>query len=223
MKVVTRGQALEVSARVATQVNWDAIDGDMLQNQLIGLTAKEFGERFTIFLKNGGRVIISEPKIINIDRINPFDPVAFIGEGWSIWRGPPNGDGLSGEEVQDERSLKLGEVDLTKIRLETTLKVRETSVAGEEKLKRLIEQGYIRLDAKVLQTLWGNQYLIPEAWKQSANGNMIGTFFDGTILRDSDGGRYVLCLCWFGGQWLWYRHWLEGDWGASSPSAVLAG
>lgn len=55
-KAVSRGQALEISARVATQVNWDELDGERQQAEIINLTPAEFGSRFTAFLKNGGRL-----------------------------------------------------------------------------------------------------------------------------------------------------------------------
>lgn len=55
-KAVSRGQALEISARVATQVNWDELDGEHQQAEIINLTPAEFGSRFTAFLKNGGRL-----------------------------------------------------------------------------------------------------------------------------------------------------------------------
>lgn len=55
-KAISRGQALEVSARVATQINWDELEGDKLQSEVINLTSAEFGSRFTAFLKNGARL-----------------------------------------------------------------------------------------------------------------------------------------------------------------------
>lgn len=42
------------------------------------------------------------------------------------------------------------------------------------------------------------------------------------ILRNSDGNRYVLYLDWYDGQWNWNVNWLENDWNANNPSAVLA-
>lgn len=49
--------------------------------------------------------------ILFIDRSIPFNPAKFIGAGWTIWRGPADGDGLSGEEDHDERSLAIMEID----------------------------------------------------------------------------------------------------------------
>jgi hypothetical protein len=42
------------------------------------------------------------------------------------------------------------------------------------------------------------------------------------ILRDPNGNRYVLYLYWDGGRWNWNYNWLDNDWNADNPSAVLA-
>jgi len=149
--------------------------------------------------------------IIKIDRTRPFDPVKFLGEGWSI-------------AGQDKRSLALTEVDLTKVQLSTMLRDGETSIKGEEHLERLKKAGCVRLDAKVFQTLWENQELIPEAWKERINGNIRSIHFTGTELRRPGGGRYVLYLYWHDGRWSWGCRWLGLglSWGANNSSAVLA-
>ena len=207
MNKPSTGQVLNAIGILMNNADWDAVNASVLQKVIDN--PKDAGREFTAFLKNGGRVISGVPKVITIDRTSAFDPVAFIGEGWSIVE-------------EDERSLKLGEVDLTKVNFETMLKERESSVVGEEKLKRLKDAGHIRLDAKVFQTLWENQHLIPASWKELTNGNTTYVFFDGTILRDSHGRRYVLFLYWRGGEWRWRCSWLDGGWGAYYPSAVLA-
>jgi len=207
MNKPSQDQVLNAITILMNNADWDAVSAPVLQKVIDN--PKDAGREFTAFLKNGGRVIQGVPKVIPIGRTSAFDPVAFIGEGWSIVE-------------QDERSLKLSEVDLTKVNFETMLKDRESSVVGEEKLKRLIESGYIRLDAKVFQTLWENQHLLPESWKQKTNGNTTYIFFDGTTLRDSGGDRCVLYLCWHGGEWDWDCLWLDDEFVASSPSLVLA-
>lgn len=207
MNKPSQGQVLNAIAILMNNADWDAVNGTVLQKVIDN--PRDAGSQFTAFLKNGGRVIVGEPKVIPIDRTSAFDPVAFIGEGWSIVE-------------EDERSLALGEVDLTKVNFETMLKERESSVVGEEKLKRLKDAGHIRLDAKVFQTLWENQHLIPASWKEPTNGNTTYVFFDGTILRDSNGYRYVLYLYWRDGEWRWDCPWLDGKWSANDPSAVLA-
>lgn len=147
--------------------------------------------------------------MIQIDRTAPFDPVTFIDEGWSIVE-------------EDERSLKLTEVNLGKVQFETMLKDSEMLIVGEKKLKRLIASGCIRLDAKLLQVLWENKHLIPEVWKHPTNGNTTYVFFDGTILQHSHAGRYVLCLYWNDGEWHWHYYWPDDEWHANYPAAVLA-
>lgn len=153
----------------------------------------------------------SKSHIVIIDRAQPFDPVKFLGHGWTI-------------EEQDERSLTLTQVDLAKVQLEHMLKKGENCIKGEEKLKRLKSANHIRLDAKIFQTLWENQALILEAWREKMNGDITTTyiFFDGTVLRSPSGDRYVLDLCWHVGQWRWGYYWLGDDWDIGSPSAVLA-
>ena len=207
MNKPSQGQVLNAIAILMNNADWDAVSGTVLQKVINN--PRDAGLQFTAFLKNGGRVIQGVPKVIPIDRTSAFDPVAFIGEGWSIVQ-------------EDERSVLLHEVDLSKISLVTMLAEGETSVVGEKKLKRLKGVGHLLLDAKVFQTLWDNQHLIPESWKQKTNGNTTYIFFDGTILRDPDGYRYVLYLYWQSGRWRWDYGWLDDQWLTNNPSVVLA-
>lgn len=207
MNKPSTGQVLNAIGILMNNADWDAVPASVLQKVIDN--PRDAGREFTAFLKNGGRVIVGEPKVIPVDRTSAFDPVAFIGKGWSIVE-------------EDERSLALTEVDLSKVSFETMLENGESSVVGEEKLKRLKAQGNIRLDAKVFQTLWENQHLIPASWKELTNGNTTYVFFDGTVLQDSFGGRCVLCLYWDDGEWYWFCYWLDSEWDALDPSAVLA-
>lgn len=159
--------------------------------------------------------------ILKITRTIPFNPAEFLGQSWSIWKGPADGDGLSGDEEQDERSLALTEVNLSQTQLVTCLK-GEVHIKGEEKLKRLKAFGHTRLDGKIFQTLWENKQLIPASWKEKINDNTRYIFFDGTILCGPRGRRGVLYLCWRDGGWRWGCGWLGRGWDAGSPSAVLA-
>ena len=43
-----------------------------------------------------------------------------------------------------------------------------------------------------------------------------------TFLRNSDGNLYVLYLYWNDGKWNWNYNWLDNDFDANNPSAVLA-
>jgi len=104
---------------------------------------------------------------------------------------------------------------------DSTLEKGEENIKGEDRLKRLKEKtNRIRLDAGIFKTLWENQSLIPEKWKEKTNGIMTSIFFDGTVLKDSVGSCYVLCLEWYN-KWRWCLIWLGCDFDANCLSAVL--
>jgi hypothetical protein len=147
--------------------------------------------------------------IVKIDRSNPFDPASFLFNGWKI-------------DEEDERSLALTNMDLSKIRFETCLKKGESYVRGAKRLTRLKIAKRVRLDAKIFQTLWENKELIPESWKEKTNGNTTYIHFDGIVLRDPNGNRDVLYLYFRGGEWHWSFYLLDIAFGAHRPSAVLA-
>jgi hypothetical protein len=222
MKAVSRGQALEISARVATQVNWDELDAERLQREVIQLSAEDFRQRFTAFLQNGGRVNVGT--ILPIPRTQPFNPAEFIGKGWTIWRGPADGNGLEGEEEQDKRSLALTEIDVNSITLDATLNTGEKYITGKERLHRLMAKNAVRMDAGIFQTLWNDKHMIPERLKEKTNGNTTYIFVDGTTLRSPSGYRYSLYFCWDGGGrgWCWYCYWQGFRRNADNPSVLLA-
>ena len=147
--------------------------------------------------------------ILKINRSKPFNPVEFFGQSWKI-------------AEEDERSLNITELDLDAVRLEDMLKSGEVFIKGEEKLKRLKSHGNIRLDAKIFETLWKNQQLIPKKWKEETDGEATYIFFDGTIFVSPDGVRRVFCLLWDGHGWRWGCRWLGCDRYVNSLSAVLA-
>ncbi|OGD32128.1 hypothetical protein A3C91_03185 [Candidatus Azambacteria bacterium RIFCSPHIGHO2_02_FULL_52_12] len=155
-----------------------------------------------------------------------FNPAEFLGGGWSIWKGPADGDGLSGEEDQDERSLMITELDLAELLFETCLKEKEEYIAGEEKLKRLKTKNSVLLG--------GRQFLaLRQDWQKNGSESALewlyetkgATYLDfpGLVLRRPDGRRCLLAFCRDGGgRWGWGYYWLGGDWFGDNPSAVLA-
>jgi hypothetical protein len=200
-------QGLQGLLSLAVNVDWSKVDADLFQRTVVQDPVGA-GAQLTAFLRNGGRVIVGEPKVVALQPSTLFNPAKFIGDGWTI-------------EEEDERSLALTQIDLTAIRLELMLKPGETSVKGENKLTRLKDTGHIRLDDRWFQFLWENQHMIPASWKELTNGNTTFIYFDGTVLRDPSGDRCALCLFWQSGQWYWGCDWLDNRWSADSPSAVL--
>ena len=204
-------QVLNAIGFLMNNADWDAVNTSTLQKVIDN--PKDSGHEFTAFLKNGGRVIVGEPKVITIDRTSAFDPVAFIGKGWSIVE-------------QDEHSLVLTEVGLTRIKFVTTLTNDETYLTSEDNLKCLKAKRYILLDAKFCQALW-------EDYKSDGENSLLEslrrtqgvTFLDfpGTELQSSFGCQCVLCLSCHYGKWLLGYNWFscKGH-TVHRPSAVLA-
>ena len=190
--------------------NFDLDEIDPKELDLIIENGYEAGEHFTNFLKTTGKLIVNRraSRTIRINRDTLFDPVQFM-----------HHRGLEIEE-RDERSVMLEEIDTATIALVSMLQ-GETAIRGEEHLNRLKQAGHIRLDAKVFQTLWENQHIIPEYW-QGATNDPKHIFFDGTILKN-EYGRYVISMYWDVDQrWSWTYCRLDiGGWRAEDLSAVI--
>lgn len=161
------------------------------------------------FVENGYRLSVIGPNTLVIDRSKPFDPMKFIGEGWSIVE-------------EDERSLMLTQIDFTKVRFDSGLKEGESRITGEEKLKRLKKKSEIRLDAEIGQALYEEKGQTTLRFIHEHYG--ISWFeLAGTVLRDPDGDRYFLYLYRHGdGSWRWSYRWLDSGRGARGVSPVLA-
>lgn len=159
--------------------------------------------------------------MVTINRAVPFDP-AFIGKGWTIWRGPADGNGLEGDEQQDARSLALTEVDFTRARFETSLLAGEKIVVGEQRLCRLQKANFICADAKIGQTLYEEPGQKTLRWLYETHRV---TWFElpGTILRAPCGFRAFLGLGrGGGGRWDWYCPWLGDARDAGAPALAFA-
>lgn len=199
---------------------WSRIPSERVQSAI--KDPNKFSDFFVQFVANEGRLIVGELKKFAIDRSSPFDPVKFIGSGWSIWKGPKDGKGLEGEEQQDSRSLKATELDLSQLCFEHCVEKKESFILGETKLVRLkeSEERFIRADAKMAQALFEEPGHRTLEWIRV---NLGKTWFDfpGTELRDPDGLRCILYLFWYGGQWDWRCSWLDYKWYAKYPSLLL--
>jgi hypothetical protein len=193
---------------LAENVDLAAIEFEDLD--LIIQDGYEAGEYFTYFLKTTGQSIVARRKLrtIKINRRKFFNPAQFLDH-----------QGLEIEE-QDKASIVLEEIDSSVISLESMLQ-GETAIKGEEHLKRLKRTGHTRLDARVFQTLWENQHLIPEHWKGTTDSPK-HIFFDGTVLKNQY-GRYIISMYWDKDrEWRWTYCRLDiGGWTAEDLSAVI--
>lgn len=157
----------------------------------------------------------------------PFSPAKFIGQDWTVWKGPANGNGLEGKEDRDVREDSLSVIDWNEVVLDAHLLKKETSVEGEEKLKRAIASGNIQLGGRAFISLWEDYQANREnsVLEKLRCKGVTRIYFFGLRLRDPRGRRGVLCLYVDGSEWYWYYLWLNNHWNADSPpypSASLA-
>jgi len=137
-----------------------------------------------------------------------FSPSKFIVEGYSY------------DEPRNPRSATLGLLaDYSKVVLLTDWLQDQTVVNGETRRTRILDDAaHTALNADHFLDLWNNKEKIPESWKE-----VKGTItFDGDVLRNPNGDRCVLYLCWNGSEWRWSCRWLGLKFNVSSLSAVLA-
>ena len=216
---------------MATKVSGELyyeLDGQLLEfkRQLRQLNGYPFNpEMLKRYLQNGieGKFFFGESKSF---LTKSFKPAEFIGKGWTVWKGPIDGDGLSGEEDVDKRSLSLSEIKLASLFFETCLKEGEKPIKGEEKLRRLKERpDLIRLGGNVFLGLWfdyqANKKNSAMEWLFQ-NRKITYLDFFGLILRYPDGDRRVLYLYRDGGGWSWHCSWLGNAWAAGDLSVVCA-
>ena len=137
-----------------------------------------------------------------------FDPVSFIGEGWSC------------DEERNPRSVTLPLLDdYSKVKLSTDWLEDCSSVDSKTRRANILaDMNHIPLNIDHFFDLWTNKEKIPKKWKKVKGG----ITFDGDVLRGSDGRSYFLCLCWRGGLWRWDCRWFGHGCSAFFPSAVLA-
>lgn len=146
MKEVSREQGFQLMAVLQCNADWSGVSSDVAQRIIDDPVGS--GREFTRFLANSSRMIMVQSSVVPINRVAPFNPAKFLGQGWSIWQGPIDGDGLCGDEDQDTRSLEFTQLDLSQVKLVTCLHEDETRITGEERLRRLKKANFIRLDAQ---------------------------------------------------------------------------
>lgn len=174
----------------------------------------------------GKAVSVSDGQARSLIASFAVDPARFIGKDWRIWRGPADGDGLTGEKDTDPRSQDTAEIEIARILFETCLREGENSIPGEEKLSRLKKAGHIRLGGNAFLGFWEDYQANKEnsvlEWLYRTRKITYLDFF-GDILRDPNGDRSVLYLCRRDdGQWGWSCNWLGVGWGAGILSAGYA-
>lgn len=153
--------------------------------------------------------------------LSPFDPVAFIGDGWKYWIHPHRGDGLfNGDGTEeDPREKELTVFRGEWIQFVFCVKPGEVSISGEEFFVRVKDDGRIRLGPREFYALWSEpgQKTLERLRREKGVTEMY--FF--VPLRRIGGKRWVLCLFWSKRQWQWRYDALTSRWGVDGCAAVL--
>jgi hypothetical protein len=172
-----------------------------------------------------------EQSILTINSHGTFDPTRFLGERFTVWKGPVDGDGLSGEEDRDGRNFMIGAIAFAQVSFETCLGEGESALVGEEKLKRLRKNNILCLGGDAFLSLWldylDNQEESILEWLRLNRGVNYLDFF-GVILRkkhdELDSIRCVLALQWDADRLVWNYdvRWLAFNWMSIFPSVILS-
>lgn len=154
----------------------------------------------SVLLEQIRLVIIGLADIIRLQTkfkdIKAFSPAYFLGNGWAVWKGPIDGDGLNGQEDRDVREDDLSDINWSQVMFETNLKKDEKFVYGEEKMKRLKAGNNIRLGGRSFLFLWHDYRVngsdsILESLSKSGIENI---YFFGLVLRGPNSQRLILYL-----------------------------
>lgn len=222
MGQITADQSQGVMATLMANVNWSSVDFELdnLQNAVrrdpVGV-----GKRFTAFLKNECRMFNNVQDLFLAKKL---DVAKFLGDGWRIWKGPADGDGLTGKEDVDLRSINMSEIELTKFVFKTCIRAGEESITGEEKLRRQKEEmpEFIRFGGSVFLNLWEDYEANKDNCLLEKLHKTFGiTYMDffGLVLRNPHGNRSILYLTRKNGsKWYWDYSVLIYEWTTSNPS-----
>lgn len=145
----------------------------------------------------------------------PIDIEEFLGQGWKTM-----------EDVQDKESLKLTEVDFSRVELVNCLHGQETHIKGHEKLSRLKkEQGRVLYGTTVFMGLWQDYKnrgpdSVLEKLRIERNIDYIDFF--GDVVYRPGGPSCVLGLLYNDYSCVWDTHCysLDEDWIAQDYSAI---
>jgi len=151
-----------------------------------------------------------KPNIIAIDRTKPPERI------WIY--------SLKEPVEFEESGIKLEALDISKIKLVHMLKPGERCIKGYEMMNRLKDLNYNLLDFGIFITLYHNQHLIPESWKQGGDRDL-RVFFNGTITRCGNGRRHIFGLSYLictSSGWCHTSRCLDEKYFGSDLSAVLS-
>lgn len=209
-----RNQMMAAVAAILQVVDWNKVE---LQDLIEAANGGKLGPALTKWL--GDKGWFPRPPPLVIDR--SISPVCRLGPEWSVWLGPADGNGLEGEPDVDPRAGAVTTFDVSKVRFLSGLVEGESSITGEERLKRLRIGTDIQIDAQTFWALYTEKGQVTLRWLHDFYGvNWIEEL--GTILRCPDGRRYSLVLdSFYDGSWDWGFRQLCNNCDADNPAIGL--
>lgn len=208
VKTITDGQIVKLNDQIRDKLRKSGLPSEASQHII-----EQHGEAIANRVVDDFRERLEAYQRANVPHIlvrKRFDPVKFIGKGWTI------------DEQLSKRSGS--NLDAGKIVRKDYLKNGESSINGEERCRRIkANPAEIQLDGEDFLALYEEKGQLTLRWLYETQGITWLSFW-GIILQSPFGYRGVLCL--FrrgGGSWCWHYRWVGNDnWDASNPSAVLA-
>lgn len=214
-------QVLQVQAALFTNVAWESNPvSTMALQQAIDGAPNGGGAEFVKFLRQGGRV--EKPKLLRPCRINILKEIEerFDEGSFTFWMGPGNGDGLHGDDRQDQNSLALTEIAVDTVTL-CSIEYRPGLKVVDNHIK-LVDACRICLDAGFWLAILKDPFLFPASWKETRDGGCITrVHFNGTIFRSTDGFPMILWMSWVDGGLKWGLSWARDEWKCGDVSASL--
>ncbi|MEI6863789.1 MAG: hypothetical protein WCK46_00240 [Candidatus Adlerbacteria bacterium] len=156
-------------------------------------------------------VVVTTGPVFTVDRTKLPTVTDLLGDEWTVWKGPKEGEGLEGEEDQDARATAVNAFDFSRMKFVHGFKDGEDSIDGEQKLERLKVLPDVRPDFAFGIGLFLEQGQTTLRWLYDNHGI---TWFEipGTVMCHDGGYRYFLILSREGsGAWHWDYRWLKHE------------
>ncbi len=155
-------------------------------------------------------LVVEKGPVFVIDRSKLPTVSELLGDEWTLWKGPKEGDGLEGSGEQDSRSISRSEFNFSGMRFVHGFKEGEEAIDGEEKLERIKALPCIRPDFGFGIGLFLEKGQTTLKWLYDTHGL---TWLEIPDVLCHDGGyRYFLILSREGsGAWHWDYRWLRHE------------
>lgn len=194
IKRISSRQVRSLIASFTIDTPWEEIEADA--QSFIEFPPEQKGIIFATFIANNFQIKnAGEQKTI---KAKLFNPVKFLGSGWSIWKGPADGDGLSGDEDVCPKASAIKEVELSKVIFKNCMNGDEERISVKEGIDRLNESDdFTGFGLGIFLGFWEDYQIHREFSVLERLHQDFGVwelYFPGTILRNPNGERIIIFL-----------------------------